>query len=96
MNLAEHPIALDLMKRLAASDAEDKTIPITAIMPGMGPVMGALRKGEVPGSFVLASNCTIQGTDMTGVMDFSFTADKPIVIIHPNLTRSEPVSRIVQ
>jgi hypothetical protein len=100
MNLAEHPLALDLMKRLNASEAEDKTLPVLIYMPVMGRLEGALRQGDVPGVFIVASQVEIKdggrGESQRGVMDFTFTADKPIVIIHPNLTQAKPVSRIVQ
>lgn len=96
MNLAEHPQAIDLMKRLNAVDGEEKVIPVIAFMPAMGRVEGALREGGIPGLFILTSKVEIKGEKVQGMMDFAFTADKPIVIIHPNLTQEAGKSRIMQ
>jgi hypothetical protein len=100
MNLAEHPQALDLSKRIRLVESEDKntpkSIPVQIMMPGMGQLMGALREGGTPGLFILTSKVDIKGTGQTGVMDFAFTADKPTAIIHPDLTAQEPKSRIIQ
>lgn len=98
MNLAEHPLAIDLEKRLGAiegSEADPPSIPVLIFMPAMGRLEGALRRGSTPGLFILASQVEIQGQGAQGMMDFAFTADKPIVIIHPNLTKDEK-SRIIQ
>jgi hypothetical protein len=97
-NLAEHPIALDLMKRIAAADEVEgkRSIPAQIFFPGMGQMMGLCRAGETPGIFILSSNVKIQGGGQEGVMDFSFTADKPITIIHPDLTQEPGGSRIIQ
>jgi hypothetical protein len=93
MNLSEHPLALDLQKRISASD--ERAIPVLIFMPAMGRLEGLLRQSDTPGCFILASQVEIQGQGMQGVMDFAFTADKPIVIIHPNSTQAQPESRII-
>jgi hypothetical protein len=95
-NLAEHPIALDLMKRISATEAEDKSIPVQVFFPGMGQMMGACRAGDTPGLFILASNVNIEGSGQQGVMEFFFTADKPVTIIHPDLKQEPGGSRIIQ
>lgn len=97
MNLAEHPLALDLTKRIAAVQGqEEKTIPVQIYFPGMGQMMGACRKTSTPGLFVLASNVNVEGTGQTGVMDFHFTCDKVTTIIHPDLNQAPGGSNIVQ
>lgn len=93
MNLAEHPLAIDLSKRLAtAKEKEGESIPVQAIFPVIGQMLGALRASEIPGLFILASNMKIEsnrGPAKEGVMDFSFTADQVIGIIHPNIDDME-------
>lgn len=99
MNLSEHPQALDLQKRLAAVETPEgipPCIPVVMFMPGIGKMQGALRAADTPGLFVLASNVQIEGTSQAGVMEFSFTADVPFTIIHPDLTQEEGKRRIIQ
>lgn len=94
MNLAEHPQAIDLSKRISAS--EEKCIPVMIIMPVQGGITGSVRQGDTPGLFILTANVDIGGTGTGALMDFSFTADKPISIGYPDLTGQEPKSRIIQ
>jgi len=99
MNLAEHPQALDLQKRLSTAEVHEgqpPCIPVVMFMPGVGKIQGALRAGNTPGIFILSSNVQIEGTSQAGVMEFSFTADQPFMIIHPDLTQEEGKSRIIQ
>jgi hypothetical protein len=97
MNLAEHPVALDLMKRISACAADDKSIPVQIFFPGMGQMMGACRSADTPGLFILASKVKIEGSSQQeGIMEFYFTADKPMTIIHPDLTETPANSRIIQ
>ncbi len=96
MNLSEHPQTLDLNKRIALSVEVDDEVPfVTAlvIFPVQGPVMGSIRKGDTPGLFVMTANTDIGGTGKPVLMDFNFTADKPISIAYPEL--EEPKSRII-
>jgi len=65
-------------------------------MPIFGQMVGAIRAGDTPGLFILTSNVKIEGAGQEGVMDFVFTADKPIMIIHPDLTEPPGTSRIIQ
>ena len=94
MHLADHPLALDIQKRIAAADGD--SIPVMIFMPALGRMEGALRQSDTPGCFILASQVEIQGVGAQGMMDFAFTADKPITIIHPNLTKEAGKSRIIQ
>ena len=94
MNLAEHPQAIDLLKRIAASD--EKCIPVMAILPVQGPITGSLREAGTPGLFILTAKVAIEGTGKEGMMDFALTADKPITIGHPDLTQDAGKSRIIQ
>jgi hypothetical protein len=89
MNLSEHPLAIDISKRIASSESEDKSIPVQLYMPVMGMMMGTVRAGDVPGLFVMRANVKVADTGQQGLMDFSFTADKPIAAIFPNLTGVE-------
>ena len=97
MNLAEHPQALGLMKRINASEADPKFTPAQIFMPFLGPLMGTVRLGSVPGLFTLTSNVEIKGIDIgnKGIMDFDFTADQPIMITYPDLTQGNEKSKIV-
>lgn len=92
MNLLDHPQTIDLQKRLSASD--EGCLPVQIFMPAQGSMQGALRQSEVPGLFILTSNVDAAG--QKGMMNFYFTADKPIWIIHPDLTKEPGVSRIIQ
>lgn len=98
-NIAEHPQAIDLAKRISASELDEKSVPVQLLMPGMGQLMGVVRMGSTPGLFILTSNVEIKGKPGTpsqqGVMDISFTADKPTAIIHPDLTQEKPEGRII-
>jgi hypothetical protein len=95
-NIPEHPLTIDLQKRIAASKSADGTIPILAFVPGAGKLQGALRLGDTPGVFVLACNTQIEGTNQQGIMDYSLTVDKVAFFIHPNLEAKKEESRIVQ
>jgi len=97
MNFAEHPIAIDLNRRIAASEAEDKSIPVQIFFPGMGQMMGAVTSDpSIPGLFTMMGKVQIQGTGQEGIMKFTFTADKPITVIHPDSTPDKGKSRIIQ
>lgn len=96
MNLLDHPQTIDLQKRIAASKSEDKCIPVQAFFPVQGMMMGTVEQSETPGLFVMTARVRIEGSNQEGVMKFSFTADKPISIIHPDLTQEEGRSRIIQ
>jgi hypothetical protein len=94
MNIAEHPQALELSKRIASSD--EKCIPVMMILPVQGSITGSLRESGTPGLFILTANVQIQGTNETGLMDFTLTADKPISVGFPSLTEKESKNRIIQ
>ena len=97
MNLAEHPQALGLMKRINASEADPKFTPAQIFMPYLGAMMGTVRLGSVPGLFTMTSNVEITGADIgnKGIMDFDFTADQPIMITYPDLTQDNEKSKII-
>jgi len=94
MNVAEHPQAIDLSKRIAASKQD--CIPVMIILPVQGPMTGSVRASDTPGLFILTANVDVAGTGQAQPMDFSFTADKPITIGHPDLTDMQPKSKIIQ
>lgn len=100
MNLAEHPLALDLAKRISSVDAPagapDKTIPVQIFFPDMGQLMGACRMTDTPGLFAVTTKVQIEGTGQSGVMEFFFTCDKVTAIIHPNLKQAPGSSSIIQ
>lgn len=98
-SVLEHPQTLDLKRRLEAvseSESKDKCIPVQLFMPVQGMMMGTVELGEVPGLFVMTARVRIEGSNQEGMMKFSFTADKPISIIHPDLTEAPEKSRIIQ
>jgi hypothetical protein len=88
MNLAEHPIALDIRRRLLDSKDENGNqidyVPATVVFPGMPNLMGELRPSDkTPGLFSLTSIVELGQGGKKGLMDFCFTADRPITIIYP-------------
>lgn len=92
MSLADHPQAIDLTKRIAASG--EGCIPVMVILPVQGPITGSLRESGTPGLFILTAKVDVEGTE--AVMDFTVTGDKPVTVGHPNLTVEESKSKIIQ
>jgi hypothetical protein len=91
MNLAEHPLALDLQKRIAAADEDH--IAAAVLLPGLPQLMGELRM-RAPGLFTITSHVNLGNTGQTGLMDFVFCADKAVSVLFPSTHKPEE-SRIV-
>lgn len=94
MNLIDHPLALDMSKRI--SDSDEGCIPAQVFFPGMSPMAGSLTLADhrTPGVFCLTAMVTVnEKKGEAQAMRFLFTADKPTCVHFPELPPEE--SRII-
>lgn len=81
--LSEHPHALDLNRRIDSSDED--AIPALILLTGMPKLIGAIRKADIPGLFIIKAKVRIGEDGEEGLQDFTFCADRVVTVNYPEL-----------
>jgi hypothetical protein len=83
IDLSEHPMVLEVARRLREAEPKENFIAVTVLLPGMPNLMGELRLGKTPGLMLLTSNVKMGEGGEQGRVDFAFTAGNRPVILYP-------------